>query len=100
MKNLLLKDLWKYWAECSNIPEEALDSWIADPNRIYHCIFCSRHWKKDAPRLLFKVSEHVTTSAIACPACHEYKGIEPCIPNYCECYHLNVVRKLSKGGNK
>jgi len=33
--------------------------------------------------------------------CRKYKGIEPCVEKYCDCWHLDVVRKLAKkGGNK
>lgn len=65
------KDFYDFWAEGQGIPEEELDKWRKDPNREYHCVFCSNHYtEKD-----FTDESHV------CQICREYKGIEPCIPN-------------------
>lgn len=70
-----LTEQWKYWAEAAKVPPGALRRWAAQPNPQYHCVFCGRH----GPIGAFQVN-----GITACPACHEYKGIEPCVSSYCE----------------
>lgn len=93
-----LKDLWKHWAEYNNVSEEVLNKWIADPNRLYHCVFCGRHGTlEDAFTISLKnLIGPGPTSTTACPVCRKYKGVEPCIPEYCNCWPLDVIRKLSE----
>ncbi len=56
---------------------------------IWHCIFCGRHGDKE----YFWQGE---TKVYACPYCREYKGLEPCNPETCEFWTLDVVRKLAE----
>lgn len=112
MTKPLLKDLWKHWAEYTHVPEEALDKWVADPNRIWHCVFCGRHGYLDPDFTISDLDLQIhldkqkvdgariaQISITACPVCREYKGVEPCIPEYCECEYLDVVRKLMEANN-
>lgn len=67
---------WSTWARINGIPEKELEKWRSNQNRIFHCIFCGTHGKEEKFQNLL-ISD--------CPKCHEYKGIEPCIPNHCPC---------------
>jgi len=90
MSKLLTKEYWKIWAEVNKIPEEELDSW----HHTFHCHFCGAHGcLKD---FTIKLPDKINRSIIACPQCREYKGVEPCIEEYCECWYLNVIRELGE----
>jgi len=69
--------------------------------RIWHCIFCGKHGlisdfqielpeeqKQHLPKKFWRIQ--------ACPQCKEYKGLEPCDPETCECWELDVIRKLAE----
>lgn len=108
MTEPLLKSFWKRWAEYTHVPEEALDKWVADPNRIWHCVNCGRHGRLESDFTIsdLDLRKHLDKQKVdgariaqisitACPVCREYKGVEPCIPEYCGCEYLDVIRKLS-----
>lgn len=53
--------------------------------KIWHCVFCGRHWSNGPPEI---------DGIQCCPYCKEYKGLEPCDPETCDVWVLDVVRKL------
>ena len=74
---------WKPWADSTSVPFKSLISWERDSKRKFHCSFCKDHgsFKHFSVPLPSKPSQTV----FCCPKCHEYKGLEPCIPGHCFC---------------
>jgi len=60
--------------------------------KIWHCIFCGTHGSREYFKLPSKFGP-----ITACPYCKEYKGLELCNPNTCECWTIAVVRELAEG---
>jgi len=63
-------------------------------NKIYHCIFCGRHGCVKRFTVEITTETHKPIHILACPVCREYKGVEVCDPETCECWTLDVVRKM------
>jgi len=67
---------------------------------VWHCIFCGRHWNDGPPTVkavLVINGKAIRKKMRSCPFCREYKGLEPCDPVTCNCWKLDVVRKLAAG---
>lgn len=59
---------------------------------VWHCVFCGRH----GSALDFVVKVSASRTIQGCPSCREYKGLEKCDPDTCECWTFDVVRKLAE----
>jgi hypothetical protein len=64
------EEIEKYQMDNMGILEEEQENWFNKLPLTYHCVFCGRHFERD------KTKE--------CKRCQEYKGIVPCVNNYCE----------------
>ena len=63
---------------------------------IWHCVFCGRHWSDGPPTVTISVGAGEKHDTHACPQCREYKGLEVCNPETCECWTLDVVRQFAE----
>lgn len=83
---LLTAEHWQYWAEGASVPQSALKQWAASSHPPFHCSFCNYHGI---------LSDFKPEGVFACPKCREYKGVEPCIPNYCQGGETQYIQTLA-----
>ena len=64
-------------------------------SKIWHCVFCGRHYEGGPPTITARIvgKDHPLR---CCPYCQEYKGLEVCNPDTCDCWELEVVRHLAE----
>jgi len=57
---------------------------------VWHCIFCGHHWEGGPPTITARIvdKDHVLK---CCPYCHEYKGLEVCDVETCDCWFIACV---------
>ena len=90
---MTIKENWAYWAEVNGILHDRYEEWLNNSHRVYHCVFCGDHGPLDHFKHTLPKIEH---DVVYCEGCESYKGIEPCIEDYCECWQLDLLRKMKE----
>jgi len=93
-----LEEHWASWAEVSKVLHKKYQDWLNSPNRTYHCIYCGDHGTLSHFTHILPEAfpSKITHKVVGCERCKEYKGVEPCIEDYCTCWQLDLLRKMKE----